>query len=288
MKHELFATLFADRPQDYPYALEASYERILSRIAELWGRPQLNAYLEDLMIDKRGGRQGFPDDVARDIFRIYSLYEALRSAGKAVDPWALERTSDKPEQGYSLRDVGRAIETNDVMRLSAMIDAGFAVDTRLANGWTPLMLATFNASEDSAKLLIERGASVGMIDSENYTPLHWAALNGFNVVVPMLITRGARVNAENRYGFTPLMQAAGRGHANIVRFLVDNGATVNHQDHEGWTALHKAVSNDRLEAALVLLQHGANANLAHKSGVTAADIAKRSKRPAFRRLFGED
>lgn len=60
MRHPLFARIFAERPADYPHALEQKFERILLRIGELWASDGMAAYFEDLMIDKRGGRQGFP------------------------------------------------------------------------------------------------------------------------------------------------------------------------------------------------------------------------------------
>ncbi len=285
MTHSLFAALFADRPEAYPRALEDRFERILIRIAELWGSPALEAYFEDLMIDKRGGRQGFPQDVAHDIFCLYSTYEALRARGEIHSPWDNENASERLEQGHTLQDFNKAVETNDVRRMAAIIDGGMPVDLRLSNGWTPLMVATFNSCEEAALLLIERGASATVTDSEDYTPLHWAALNGFTRAVPLLIGHGARVNADNRYGFTPLLQAASRGHVGVARHLIDSGAWVNHQDREGWTPLHKAVSNGHLELALLLLSSGANPGLAHRSGLTAADIARESKFASMRRLF---
>lgn len=287
MKHPHFARIFADRPEAYPQALEERFERILNRIAELWGRPELPAYFEDLMIDKRGGRQGFPAEVARDIFRLHALYETMLQKGEIADPWAQEQAVEKLQAGFNLQEFGRAIEGNDVQRLAAMLNAGMPVDQRFENGWTALMVATFKSCEDAALLLIEHGANLSVADTERYTPLHWAALNGFARAVPVLVARGANVNADNVYGFTPLLQSASRGHVAVTRCLIDAGARVNHQDREGWTALHKAVSNGHLEVALMLLARGANPGLAHKSGLTAADIARQSKRPSMQRLFAD-
>lgn len=285
MRHPLFARIFAERPGDYPHALEQKFERILLRIGELWASNEMSAYFEDLLIDKRGGRQGFPADVARDIFRLHSTYEAMLRRGEIEDPWAHEAEQAVPAE-FSTQDFGKAIETNDVGRIAALLDGGMPVDLRLANGWTPLMVATFNSCEEAALLLVRRGAKVSVSDDDGYTPLHWASLNGFAQVVPLLLKRGAPVDADTRYGFTPLMQAAGRGHVAVARCLIEHGAAVNHQDLEGWTALHKAVSNGHLETCLLLLSRGARADIPHKSGITATDIARNSKRSSLRRLFG--
>lgn len=285
MRHPLFAKVFAANPEHYPFALERQYERILARVARLWATPEMHAYFEDLMIDKRGGRQGFPADVARDIFRLNMAYEALRSTGEVEDLWGQEPEQEANTAAFPVRDVVKALEGNDLSRIAALLDAGMPVDTPLDNGWTPLMVATFNASEETAILLIKRGASVFVTDADGYTPLHWAALNGFEKVVSLLLMRRANVDAPTRYGITPLMQAAGKGHAHVVRHLITHGARVNHQDHEGWSALHKSVSNGHLEVSLLLLSKGGNPRLAHRSGVTPVDIANQSKRPSIQRLF---
>lgn len=51
-----------------PHSLAKQYPRIANRIAEIWKRPlQCERYIDDLMIDLRGGRQGFPPAVAAEI-----------------------------------------------------------------------------------------------------------------------------------------------------------------------------------------------------------------------------
>ena len=65
--HEKIARYFEGKEQFYPAALEAKYARIFSRIMELWETYELEGYFSDLMVDKRGGRQGFPPDVLNDL-----------------------------------------------------------------------------------------------------------------------------------------------------------------------------------------------------------------------------
>lgn len=50
------------------------YPRIVNRIHQLWTSPaHLKMYLQDLVLDKRGGRQGFPHGIAEEleVFRQY-------------------------------------------------------------------------------------------------------------------------------------------------------------------------------------------------------------------------
>jgi len=66
----------------YPKAIEAKFPRILAKIVKLWGKPELDAYLESLMVSDRAGRQGFPPDVAMEVFSLSTLYGSLGLAPK--------------------------------------------------------------------------------------------------------------------------------------------------------------------------------------------------------------
>ncbi|QLQ25715.1 MAG: hypothetical protein HZT41_13325 [Dechloromonas sp.] len=61
----------------YPMLIEQQFPRILARIVELWGRAGLDAYLVDLMVTDRHGRQGFPHDVLLEVFRLATVHSAL-------------------------------------------------------------------------------------------------------------------------------------------------------------------------------------------------------------------
>ena len=51
-----------------PKSLIIQYPRIANRLAELWRHPiACEKYLNELMIDGRGDRQGFPSEVAQEL-----------------------------------------------------------------------------------------------------------------------------------------------------------------------------------------------------------------------------
>ena len=83
LRAELLACL-GEHQDAYPKAIEKNYPRILARIVELWGKPELDAYLGSLMVSDRAGRQGFPGDVAMEVFRLATLYGTLGLAPKQV------------------------------------------------------------------------------------------------------------------------------------------------------------------------------------------------------------
>ena len=56
--------------------LFSDYPRILNRIATTWGDHRaFYVLMDDLMIDKRGGREGFPSNVAVELSRLSDHYE---------------------------------------------------------------------------------------------------------------------------------------------------------------------------------------------------------------------
>lgn len=287
MKNEFFVNLLKDRPEGYPAALEGQYARILARIQELWGTFELDFYFEDLMIDKRGDRQGFPPEVVRDIFTLYQLWEKTKGE-EPTDPWASETKRSELEKiglEFTSRRFNRAVEKNELNNVILFLDAGMHVDTKGEAGWTPLMSAAFNGNEEIALLLLNRGASARFSDKSGYTPLHWAAYNGFVKATRLLLTKGAHVDAATRYGWTPLMQASARGWQDVVGILLDARADPNHSDDQGWTALHKALSNGHAHVARMLLSRGADPSLRHQSGTTPVDIARQSKSAEIRALL---
>jgi hypothetical protein len=97
IKAKLLAKMGA-RSADYPVHIEQRFPHILANVAKLWGTAELDAYLETLMLPDRDGRQGFPPEVAMEMFHLSFAHAALGLAPKssgtgwtAVDDVALER-----------------------------------------------------------------------------------------------------------------------------------------------------------------------------------------------------
>jgi len=66
-----------------PTALLRRYPRIANLIATVWGdRQWFHGYMESLLTDTRGNRQGFPPDVLKDLLSLRSYYDDLEQHGK--------------------------------------------------------------------------------------------------------------------------------------------------------------------------------------------------------------
>jgi hypothetical protein len=64
--------------------LAAAFPRIAERIALFDGEPPFAArYLDQLMIDQRGDRQGFPIEIGRELMRLRSHYSQRAEASIA-------------------------------------------------------------------------------------------------------------------------------------------------------------------------------------------------------------
>jgi hypothetical protein len=73
-------------PHVQPRHLQVRYPRIANRLAADWDRvAACEPYLESLLTDKRGGRKGFPLNVAQEIASLRDHYFRLHH--KNLTPW---------------------------------------------------------------------------------------------------------------------------------------------------------------------------------------------------------
>lgn len=272
----------------YPHRLEQDFSRIFEKVIELWGSAKLDEFLNGLFIDDKGGRQGFPPEVMREIFALSRLNDALLAVRAQQTPWQTENARrGLKEMGVepTKRGFFQALQVGNDKAIEYFLKTGYSVDVCDDNGWTPLMVALFFGKEATARLLILHGASATASDPQGYGPMHWAALQGFAALVDVLVERGASPDVQSFKGITPLIQAAAGGHTEAVRALLAKRASASLPDKEGWTPLHKAVANGHVEAARLLLEAGADRLATHRDGLSPIDIARAKGKPEMLRLF---
>lgn len=274
--------ILAGKEDKYPHNLEDRFARVFENVMALWGTPQLDPYLSDLMIADKEGRQGFPPEVMSELIFLSMFHDEYlaRKIEEAGDIWANEgvrRGLEEEHIEYSQQGFFRALDIGNERAVKLFLDVGVDLEQKNSMGWTPLMVASFMGSEKFASMLVNAGADTNVRDNRGYSPLHWAAYQGFLGVTELLVRKGAFVNVKSEKGLTPLLQAAARGHTEIVRFLLANKVAVNDPDEEGWTPLHKAVANGHLEVVQLLMAAHANPRSQHQSGMTPIDIARQKK-----------
>lgn len=265
----------------YPHKLEQQFPRIAEKIIEIWETPQIDAFLTDLLVTGRPGRQGFPPDVAKEIYYLSQIRERTRPQPQSSsDIWSVEFVQQRVIEsgGYECSPKGflYAAEAGDRKIVGAFLSGGAKIDVTDERGWTPLMISSFNGNEEIARLLIASGANIRIKDKSGYGPMHWAAFNGYTEVVKLLISKLADVNAQSHHGWTPLLQAATRGHVTTCAVLIEGGANVNAESNDGWTALHKACANGHIEVVKLLLAAKANRDAQHEASVTPLFLATKN------------
>ena len=73
-------------------SLEEHFPRLASEISAFWGTPACFEQLENLLVDKRGDRQGFPPDVYSDLSMLLTLVPRPKGP---YDIWGDAMDADK-------------------------------------------------------------------------------------------------------------------------------------------------------------------------------------------------
>ena len=288
--NDMLADILKANPSAVPQNMQRAYARVWEKIANAWGTDELDEIFLGLLVADNERRQGFPPEVAREIFTLHLLNEKYKNQEiEWEDPWAgvLEMTAEESSlfvetlrlnnQVFVPETLFKVVARGETRLALDFVRAGMDVDIRRADEWTPLMVALFNGQEETAMMLLSRGANVRAKAKHGYEPIHWAALNGYERAVRFIINKGGNINAVTEYGWTPLLQAASRGHVGIARLLMTKGASVNVSEQEGWTPLHKACANSHVKLVQLLVRNGADTRQRSNTGITPLELAIKSQ-----------
>lgn len=293
-----FKKLFALAPDRYPTNLESQYPRILAQILEKWDSPKaLQNYLNDLVVDVRGDRQGFPTEVMAELLFISAIYHRwLNDRRRRADPKRLEELSSNlvfelennqrkmsPELSKVLQQVAMLLMRNDTKALDLLHEHHIDVNQKDVDGMTPLMHASGAGSEQCVLGLIKLNANPHMVDTTGNTALHWAVVKNKMRIIEILLYFGADPNQKNKTGASSFMLSAIKADSAIAWRLLDYGASATEPDPKGNTPLHRAVSARSKEGIWMLLHAGANKDTKNKEGESAAMLA--SKSPEVANVF---
>lgn len=70
-------------------AVKMKFPRIHQSIVSLWGTAQGEAFLDGLIVDERGGRQGFPPDAMQALLLLQRVHFQKFGTFKKVEPWEI-------------------------------------------------------------------------------------------------------------------------------------------------------------------------------------------------------
>lgn len=171
--------------------------------------------------------------------------------------------------------------------LSKLIQINNDVNLMTDNGWTPLILAAGNDTQEendknnssekrrneTIAVLLCSKADINLCKKDGTSPLLTACFEGYDSTVKYLVERGANVNLRAKDGTSPLFIACQNGNHIIVNFLLSNGAEVDLCKNDQTSPLSIACENGHATIVQLLLNKGASVDLCDRDGASPLFIA---------------
>lgn len=145
------------------------------------------------------------------------------------------------------QDIFNAARTNNISELRTYITQKIDVNQANSRGFSPLILAIYNNSQEAAKLLLENGANPNAQDVSGNNAIMGAIFKGHNDMVKLLIDNEANVNQVNYNGANSLIFAATFGNKDVAKMLLEAGADKTIKDNRNKTALDHATIQENIE-----------------------------------------
>ena len=157
-------------------------------------------------------------------------------------------------------EVADAAQRKDAAAVRALVSKRANVNAPQADGTTGLHWAVHWNDGETARFLLNAGASPSATNRFGASPFSGAALSGNAELLKLMLDAGADAKALSTLdGETVLMSAARSGNVDAVRLLLDRGADVNARErYKGQTALMWAAAERHAPIVRLLLERGAD------------------------------
>lgn len=216
-----------------------------------------------------------------------TVAEAPATSTAYAPPATLDQLKIWLKQGADPnKELVNAVIAGDMLRLRYLVERGADINTRDAEGYTPLQNAVRTRYDELTAYLIEHKADVNLADSDGWTALMFAAWRDSPASIAALVSHGANLEASNPQGLTALCIAAQQGKTQATAALIKAGADINKAvGGAGYTPLMLAVVGGWEETAAELINNGAAVNAKNAGGITSLMIAAAGNRVDTARLL---
>lgn len=209
-----------------------------------------------------------------------ALHYAVNGEFLDVVKLLIEKGADVNVQSMMGSPLHRAVFVGNMEIIGLLLAAGADIDAVMAtNGWTPLHIAALSGWYEPAKVLVENGSDLNIVDKRGATPLFYAVLTGNREaakVAVLLLNHGAEFNKPMSDGSTPLLIAVQKGKEDAVNLFLEKGADTSSKDEStGRTMLHFAAIHGYGNIAGQLIEKGIDVHAQDKFGKTALDYAEK-------------
>ncbi len=119
-------------------------------------------------------------------------------------------------------DLHEAVVKKDIVQVRRLLQKGADINQlgpRRHGYGSALHIAIREDHQKIAKLLIDSGAEIDVLDRKDFTPLHNAAWNGNLEMTELLLDAGADIEASTYEGDTPLSLAQNNDQAQVAEFI---------------------------------------------------------------------
>lgn len=190
---------------------------------------------------------------------------------KGVDPNAIDNDGDTALLSATM------CPGLDVKVIELLLEHGARLEATRTNGSSALHIACEKGHVQMTRMLLDRSASLTVLDSDGDTPILSALLGSApnTEVVRLCLEGGASPDTARTNGATLLGISCSKGQLEIARLLLERGASLVAEDDDGDSPLivSMLVSNPSEDGSRLLVNAGADINVKRKNGCSVLYIA---------------